>query len=281
MPRATINGGSIQYEVIGNAGPWVSVSPGGRRGFDELGGYARRFADAGFRVLVHDRRNCGASDLVLEGARQEHEIWADDLHALLASLGVAAAFIGGSSSGARMALSYGLRYPGVTSGLLMWRTSGSARSTRHLANQYYGSYAELARKGGMQAVADSDHFKAVIARNPAAREQLMQYTPERFIRSMQAWSDAFMVGVDQPIIGASEAELRAMRLPVCLIPGNDFVHARVSAYAMAKLVPDCEMHDIMPAGPDLEEIPFDAWEQKEAEIAAIFIAFMRKLAANR
>lgn len=279
MPRTTINGGSIHYEVIGNAGPWVSVSPGGRRGFDELGGYARRFAEAGFRVLVHDRRNCGASDLVLEGDQQEHEIWADDLHALLASLGVDTAFIGGSSSGARMALSYGLRYPGVTKGLLLWRTSGSARSTRHLANQYYGSYAEIARKGGMQAVADSDHFKAVIARNPAAREQLMRYTPERFIRSMTAWSEGFMKGAEQPIIGASEAELRAMHVPVCLIPGNDFVHARSSAYAMAKLVPHCEMHDIMPAGPDLEEIPFASWEQKEADIAALFIAFMRKRGA--
>jgi len=276
MPRATINGGSIHYEVVGDSGPWVAVSPGGRRGFDELGGYAKRFADAGCRVLVHDRRNCGASDLLLEGDRQEHELWGDDLRALLASLGAQSAFIGGASSGARMALSFGLRYPDITRGLLLWRVSGSARSTKHLANQYYDSYAALARSGGMQAVADSEHFKSVIARNPAARGQLMAYTPERFIRSMDAWSAAFMKGADQPIIGATESELRAMRVPTCLIPGNDFVHARSSAHAVAKLVPGCEMHDIMPAGPDLEVIPFEMWEAAEAQIAGIFIDFIRR-----
>ena len=280
MPRATINGGNINYEVQGTTGPWVSVSPGGRRGFNELGGYARRFSEAGFRVLVHDRRNCGGSDLLLSGDKQEHEIWADDLNALLTSLGATSAFIGGASSGARMALSYGLRYPKATKGLLLWRVSGSARSTKHLANQYYGSFAALAKTGGMEAVAASEHFKAVIARNPAARDQLMRFGAEAFIHSMNVWSERFMKGADQPIIGASEAELRAMRVPMCLIPGNDFVHARSSAHAVGKLVPGCEMHDIMPPGPDLEEIPFESWEQKEADIAKIFIDFMRKDSAR-
>lgn len=276
MPRATINGGEIAYDTMGKEGPWIAVSPGGRRGFDELGGYAHRFAEAGFRVLVHDRRNCGSSDLVLSGDQQEHEIWADDLHALLGTLGVSAAYIGGASSGARMALCYGLRYPSAARGLLLWRVSGSARSTRHLAHQYYASYAAIAKQGGMTAVAASDHFKAVIARNPAAREQLMRLSAEDFIRSMNAWNEAFLVGVDQPVIGASEAELRAMKVPMCLVPGNDFVHARSAGYALAKLVPGCEMHDIMPPGADLEEIPFESWQQKEADIVKIFVDFMRK-----
>lgn len=280
MPRAMINGGNINYEVLGSTGPWVSVSPGGRRGFDELGGYARRFSEAGFRVLVHDRRNCGGSDLLLSGDQQEHEMWADDLKALLGLVGAQTAFIGGASSGARMALSYGLRYPSVTNGLLLWRVSGSARSTKHLANQYYLTFAALAKSGGMEAVAASDHFKAVIARNPAARDQLIRFGADAFIRSMNVWSEKFLKGVDQPIIGASEAELRAMRVPMCLIPGNDFVHARVAGHAMAKFVPGCEMHEVMPAGPDLEVIPFESWEEKEADIAKIFIDFMRKQSAR-
>ena len=31
MPIANINGVNINYQVIGERGPWVALSPGGRR----------------------------------------------------------------------------------------------------------------------------------------------------------------------------------------------------------------------------------------------------------
>ena len=67
MPTATVRGATIAYDVLGKSGPWFALSPGGRRGKDEVKGLAQRIADGGFRVLVYDRRNCGASDVVLEG----------------------------------------------------------------------------------------------------------------------------------------------------------------------------------------------------------------------
>jgi hypothetical protein len=38
---------------------------------------AQRMADKGYRVLIHDRRNCGVSDIVIGGDQSEYEIWAD------------------------------------------------------------------------------------------------------------------------------------------------------------------------------------------------------------
>ena len=43
---------------------------------------AKAMAATGYRVLLHDRRNCGASDVAFDGSASEHEVWADDLHAL-------------------------------------------------------------------------------------------------------------------------------------------------------------------------------------------------------
>ena len=61
MPTAIVRNAKINYEVVGDGGPWVALSPGGRRGYDAVQYLAERIAGAGFRVLLHDRRNCGAS----------------------------------------------------------------------------------------------------------------------------------------------------------------------------------------------------------------------------
>ena len=83
MPIANVRGANINYEVLGTSGPWVALSPGGRRALDNVKSLARHVADAGYRVLIHDRRNCGVSDIVIGGDQSEYEIWADDLHELL------------------------------------------------------------------------------------------------------------------------------------------------------------------------------------------------------
>jgi Predicted hydrolases or acyltransferases (alpha/beta hydrolase superfamily) len=84
MPVAIIRGVQINYETLGKSGPWVALSPGGRRDISGVSGVASKIADAGYRVLVHDRRNCGASDVVIEdNGESEYEIWADDFYELL------------------------------------------------------------------------------------------------------------------------------------------------------------------------------------------------------
>ena len=82
MPTLHICGAHINYEILGDKGPWVALSPGGRRPLEGVKHLAERVAAHGYRVLIHDRRNCGASDVVFEGtpeAPTEYEIWAEDL----------------------------------------------------------------------------------------------------------------------------------------------------------------------------------------------------------
>ncbi len=58
MAIATIRGVEIDYRVICGTGPWLALTPGRRRGYGEFVSLADKIAAHGFRVLLHDRRNC-------------------------------------------------------------------------------------------------------------------------------------------------------------------------------------------------------------------------------
>jgi pimeloyl-ACP methyl ester carboxylesterase len=136
MPVAKIRGIEINYEVLGERGAWVALQPGGRRGLDGVKPLGHKIAEAGFRVLVYDRRNCGASSISFDGGEAENEIWVEDLHALLNELDAAPATIGGSSSGCRLALLMALRHPAAVRGLLLWRVTGGAYAAERLVHNY-------------------------------------------------------------------------------------------------------------------------------------------------
>src|SRR3954452_18471648 len=105
-------------------------------------------AHAGQRIVLCDRRNCGASGIAIEG-ESENEEWADDLHELLGKLDALPAFVGGSSSGCRLALLLALRRPEAVRGLLLWRVTGGGHAAQRPPNQYSTSHIDAATRGGM------------------------------------------------------------------------------------------------------------------------------------
>ena len=151
MPVATVRGVAIHYQIVGEKGPWVSLSPGGRRAREVVRSLGERIAQAGYRVLLHDRRNCGASDVIIDGDESEYDIGADDRHALMPQLGALPAYVGGASSGCRMAILFALRHPQSARGLLLWRATGGRVAAGHLARQDYTDHIELARRSAMRA----------------------------------------------------------------------------------------------------------------------------------
>src|SRR5215204_1777317 len=187
MPVAQVRGVNINYEVLGHRGPWMALSPGGRRALGEIRYLAEPLAQAGYRILLHDRRNCGASDVVIDGTESEYEIWADDLYELLSQLNALPAIIGGSSSGCRLAILFALRRPASVRALLLWRVTGGAFAAQRLAENYYGQYIKAAREGGMAAVCETEHFRERIDSNPENRDRLAGMDAERFISAMTHW----------------------------------------------------------------------------------------------
>ena len=282
MPVTAIRGVDINYRVLGERGPWLALQPGGRRGLGGVESLAEKIAEAGNRVVIYDRRNCGASGVSFDGggaqdkSRSENEIWAEDLRELLLHLDALPAFIGGSSSGCRLALLLALRHPAAVRGLLLWRVTGGAYAAGRLTLNYYTQFIEMAQRGGMAAVVESEHFGEVIKANPANRGRLAGMRVEEFIAVMERWRRAFNEGAEHPVIGLSPAELRSMTMPACIVPGNDRVHPRLPAQVAHRLLPNSEYHEVLTEDrPDLD-VALEDWEKKEGLLAAIFIDFLRR-----
>jgi len=280
MPVAKIRGANMVYEVLGKSGPWFALSPGGRRGGEEVKSLAQRVADQGFRVLIYDRRNCGASDVVIDGDDAEFEIWADDLYELMTQLKALPAYIGGASSGCRLSLLFALRHPEAVRGLLLTRVTGGRFACERLAENYYGQYMKAAETGGMAAVCEMEHWRDRIAANPANRAKLMAAEPKHFIAVFGRWRVPFLESINLPVIGATEQQLRSIKVPTQVIPGHDRTHNRATGIAAAKLIPGAELVDVM--GEDVDaDLAVEAWEEKEGELAALFVDFMRRAEKKR
>lgn len=285
MPEALVRGVHINYEIIGTRGPFIALTPGSRRSYAELVNLSKAIAAEGYRLLLHDRRNCGASDVAFEGSASEHEIWADDLYALAKQLNDAPLYVGGSSAGARLAILFAIRHPDALRGLLLWRLTGGQEAVDRLAEQYYGQFITLAKAGGMQAVADSEHFSECIAARPENRERLLKTDVNKFIKVMAVWREAFLKSATLPIVGATEAQLNAIKAPACLIAGNDVIHTPATARKAAKLIPNSELHeDVVEKRSDdnlLKDWDRKEWRDVEPRMAQIFAKFLARAEAKQ
>jgi len=280
MPVAKVRGVNINYEVLGNHGPWMALSPGGRRALDSVKGLAQQLAGHGYRVLIHDRRNCGVSDIVIGGEQSEYETWADDLHELLRQLNAMPTIVGGSSSGCRLSLTFALKYPHAVRALLLWRVTGGAFAAARLTENYYDKYIRAAREGGMAAVCELDHFKERIEAKPTNRAVLMAMDPKTFIAAMERWRAQFARGAELPVIGASETDLKSIKVPAIVVPGNDKTHNHAVGEAAHRMILGSELVDLFPGDLDIDLVPPEDWTRKDPEMAGAFAEFLRRRLAK-
>jgi pimeloyl-ACP methyl ester carboxylesterase len=277
MPIADIRGIHINYQVIGDAGPWIMLTTGGRRGHEELIPLARKLADRGHRVVLHDRRNTGASDVLIEGDEGEEVIWTDDMHALMHQLGALPAYLGGGSSGARTSILFALRYPHAVRGLLLLRVTGGPFAAGRLPESYYGQFIRAAQEGGMAAVCAMEQWKERIAANPRNGPYLRQLPAERFIEVLSRWRDIFVAGTHLPVMGVTEDELKSIKVPAIVIPGNDKTHSSASGLAAHRFIPGSELHRLPVEDQDVPLIPFPDWATYFEEIADVLSRFIARV----
>lgn len=276
MPVSNIRGVNITWQVVGTEGPWVAMTTGGRRGHDEFIPLAHKIAAYGYRVMLHDRRNTGASDVLIEGDEGEEAIWTGDLYELMSQQNALPAFFSGASSGARTSILFYLRYPQAVRGLLLLRVTGGAFAAGRLPENYYGQFIRTAQQGGMAAVCAMDQWKGRIEANPANRDYLMNLPPQQFIDVLTRWKDIFVAGAHHPVMGVTEDELRSIKAPTLVIPGNDKVHSSASGLTAHRLIPGSTLHRLPVEDQDVPLIPFPEWGRFEPEIAQVFAGFMAR-----
>jgi pimeloyl-ACP methyl ester carboxylesterase len=277
MPFLPVRDVQIHYRVYGETGPWLALITGGRRGFNEFIAFAEKIAAKGFRVLLHDRRNTGASDVLIAGADGEEEIWADDLAVLLDKLQATPAFIGGTSSGARLSMLFNQRHAASVKGLLLMRITGGDFAAGRLPEMYYQQFIRAAEQGGMQAVCQTEQYRERILANPANQTRLMGMDPAEYIRVMKHWLSIFLKGPRKPVLGMEDDVMRAIRVPTIVVPGNDKTHASVNGHAAAALIPGSILYELPIQDQDVPLLPFSDWAPHEETLAGVFADFMNKV----
>lgn len=279
MAVIELRGVRLVYEVLGTAGPWLAISPGGRRGLASDRALGVLIAEAGFRVLVYDRRNTGASDIAISGDSESAE-QAEDLLALLGALDTGPAYIAGCSSGSRLSLLLAERHPAAVRALLLWRVTGGAYAAQRLAFNYYTQFLDAVERGGIEAVAATEHFAAMIAANPANRERLRALGAQGFAAGMERWLAGFRQGAGHPVSGISPQAMRRIDLPTLIVPGNDRVHPRAPGQAAHRLMPNSRYREVLLADRDVD-VDFEGWEAARGTLAAVFVDFLRDCEAGR
>ncbi len=280
MSHAQIRGVHLQYEVVGASGPWLALITGGRRSYAEFVPLATRIAQTGFRVLLHDRRNTGASQILIEGELGEEELWTDDVVALLEHLGASPAFFGGASSGARTSMLTALRHPQAVRALMLMRITGGPIAAGRLPEMYYGQFIRAAQEGGMAAVCATEQYRERIAAYPPNADYLMALDPQHYIRVMSHWLDVFLRGPREPVLGLTDAQMAAIAVPTLVVPGNDRTHASTNGLAAAARIPGAELFRLPIEDLDVPLLPFTEWAPYEETLAGVFVDFMHRMAAR-
>ena len=281
MATALINGCNIWYEMAGS-GQAIVFTPGGRSPGSMMSTIADEMS-SDYLTVIHDRRNCGASDVIIAGEGSDQEIWADDMAEMIRQLNIGPAYLSGWSSGCRLSILTAIRYPELVKGLLLGWVTGGATAAERLAYQYYGQFIEAAEAGGMEAVSATEFFAERIAQNPGNREKLLNMDPDEFISVMSRWSTFFTEGAHLPVIGATEEELGAIKVPTVIVAGNDEVHTLTAAQNLHRLLPQSEFHDPPISTDEWDRLwvgpPEDLARVRAERAAPIFREFLARVEA--
>jgi pimeloyl-ACP methyl ester carboxylesterase len=280
MATTTVDGLTLGYELIGDAGrPWV-ITPGGR--FTKEAPGVRELAEAvaagGNRVLIWDRPNCGESDVCFEGAT-ESDMQADALAGLLRQLDLAPAVIMGGSGGSRVSLLTAANHPDVATGLALVWISGGAFGLMSLAVHYCAPSLHAAWTDGMEAVAALPDWAEVVERNPGNRQRILDQDRAAFVETMERWMLAYYPRPGEPVPGLTAELARTIQVPALVFRSgvSDPYHTRATSEGVAQLIPGARL--VEPPWPDTEwndgharqvrgeqAGPFQSWPQMAPQL---------------
>src|SRR5262249_24180622 len=100
-----------------------------------------------------------------------------------------------------------------------------------------------------------------------------------FYQRHVALAGGFFRGCRPAGFGATEAELKTIKVPVCIVPGNDKTHGRQTGENLGRLIGKSEVHILFPKLHDEPLGPREEWDEKAGEMAALFNDFIKRAAA--
>ena len=214
MSSIEVNGGNVVYEILGDSGDLIVLTPGGRfsKEIPGLRPLAEALVAGGYRVLLWDRPNCGASDVQFYGQSESH-MRAETLHGLLSALGVQRCIIAGGSGGARDSMLTTMLYPELVSKLVVWNIVGGIYGTFVLGSFYVVPSILAARGTGMEGVLKVPEWRERIEENPDNKQRFLDLDRDEFLKVMLRWLNAFVSKPGQTIPGVDDEMFDRIKVP--------------------------------------------------------------------
>lgn len=260
MPSVVINDGHVVYDILGDTGELIVLTPGGRFGMDIPG--LRPLAEAlvagGHRVLLWDRPNCGASDVQFFGRTESH-MRADTLRGLLTALELGPCVLAGGSGGARDSMLTAILYPELVSRLVLWNIVGGVYGTLNLGAHYILPSLQAVRGRGIEGLLRLREWRDRIEANPRNRERLESLDREDFLRLSLRWLQAYVPKPGQTIPGVDDELFDRIQVPTLIVRGGakDLDHPKRTSLEVHCLIENSILID--PPWPE------DAWERAMEE----------------
>src|ERR1700751_2414721 len=251
-----VNGGNVVYEILGETGDFIALTPGGRysKDIEGLRPLADELVKGGYRVLLWDRPNCGKSDVQFYGLSESH-MRAETLHALITGLGIGPCIIAGGSGGARDSMLTTMLYPEIVTKLVVWNIVGGGYGSFVLGGHYITPSIMAVCGLGIEGLLGVGEWKERIRGDPANRERLHALDSDEFLKVMLRWLNAFVSKPGQTIPGVPDEMFDNITVPTLIIRGgeNDWDHPKRTSLEVSCLIKGSKLID--PPWPE------DAWER--------------------
>jgi pimeloyl-ACP methyl ester carboxylesterase len=301
MPKISVNGVKLAYEVWGQGTP-VVLTPQGwfpRNVFTYV--MAGRLS-AHHQVLLWDRRNSGASEISIKDAPSELHLWADDLHHLLHALDMSPAYLGGASGGCLFSLFMAQQYPQDVKGLILIDpATDDIDLLKPLWDARYSDLAEVAESKGTQAVIDAsteawtrlvtgqsspnnswdvlrNWIAESIQKDPSNRERILSLDPHYLAKTLRKWREWLFSA--WPYLVPRE-DLKSISVPALVLHGCNPLHPEHTAQELASLLPNAELaqySDIYSRDEIQRVCESDSYDTQNAFLKLPFIeAFLNRL----
>jgi 3-oxoadipate enol-lactonase len=263
MPKIVTNGIEIYYELHGqDKSPVLVLNNGILMNAASSWAFQTETLARHYHVLQYDCRGQGQSEHPQEPYTME--LHADDLAALLSTLGVQSAHIAGISYGGEVAQAFVLKYPQCVSSLILADTVSQVEPA---LRTIVDSWLDAAQKGDAQAFFDSTVPWNFSAQFIATHTELLKDARLRY----ENLDYPAVVRLCECFLNVDFTErLKEIMVPTCLIVGSlDLLKGLNYAATLKQNIPQAELHLLHEAG------HASCWERPQ-EFNSVVLGFLAK-----
>ena len=236
MPMARVNGVDLCWEETGQGAPlvWLHEFGGDLRSWEpQVRYFSRRY-----RVITYNHRGYPPSSVPTSARDYSEELLVEDLHQLLAELGLGPVHLGGCSMGANVARDFALAHEDMTRSLvLVGAGAGSVNRAQFLAAQE-AIATDLEREGIASLVRTFGSLPTRTSfreKDPRGFAEFLRYIGEH---DAQACAHlAREVLGKRKTVGELESGLQALRVPTLIMAGDRDEPCVEPSLMMRRLIP--------------------------------------------